>query len=173
MALILLRHTRPDCPEGLCYGRSDLGLAGDFLTEKLRIAAQLPDILRIVTSPLTRCRLLAEAVGEARGLPVTVEPGLAEMDFGAWEGRTWNAIPRAEIDAWRDDVLDARPHGGESVRDFSARVGAALDRAARGARPALVVAHAGVIKVARVARGDAAGWSSTIGFGEWWGVDWP
>ena len=27
MSLILLRHTRPEVPEGVCYGRADLPLA--------------------------------------------------------------------------------------------------------------------------------------------------
>ncbi len=171
MALILLRHTRPEGAEGLCYGRSDLAMAADFAAHAQRIAAQLPEVTRILTSPLSRCRRLAEAVAALRGLPVEIDAGLVEMDFGRWENRPWQAIPRDELDAWRDDFLAARPHGGESVQDLADRVGAALDAAAQGARPALLVTHAGVIKAARVALGQTDGWQSQIGFGEWMRID--
>ncbi|MFN4100141.1 MAG: histidine phosphatase family protein, partial [Pararhodobacter sp.] len=135
--------------------------------------AQLPEFTRILSSPLSRCRLLAEAVAEARGHNVTIDPRLTEMDFGRWESLLWSAIPRTEIDAWRDDFLDARPHGGESVRDLADRVQAALDDAARGPVPVLVVTHAGVIKAAKAARGMAGGWQSENPFGDWVRMDWP
>ncbi|MFN4100140.1 MAG: histidine phosphatase family protein, partial [Pararhodobacter sp.] len=62
MSLILLRHTRPMVTEGTCYGRTDLSLADDFSGSAAKIAAQLPEFTRILSSPLSRCRLLAEAV---------------------------------------------------------------------------------------------------------------
>jgi len=173
MSLILLRHTRPLMEEGLCYGRTDLSLAGDFTDSAMRIAAQLPDFKMILSSPLSRCRRLAEAIGAARGQDITLDPRLTEMDFGDWESRLWTAIPRAEIDAWRDDFLDARPHGGESVRQLADRVQAALDDAVRGPVPVLVVTHSGVIKAARAARGEAEGWQSQTAFGQWFRTDWP
>lgn len=45
---------------------------------------------------------------------------------------------------------DARPHGGESLRGFAARVGRWLDGQAQLERGAVVVTHAGVIKAALV-----------------------
>lgn len=30
MSLILVRHTRPDVPRGLCYGRLDVGVLDTF-----------------------------------------------------------------------------------------------------------------------------------------------
>ena len=48
---------------------------------------------------------------------------LAEMDFGAWEGRPWAEVPEAELSAWTDDFADHAPGGtGECVRDFLSRV---------------------------------------------------
>lgn len=46
------------------------------------------------------------------------------MGFGAWEMRAWNAIPRAEVDAWAADLLHYRPDGGENVLDMACRVAA-------------------------------------------------
>lgn len=167
MALILLRHTRPAVAEGTCYGRTDLDLAADFPAESARIASELPDITRILSSPLSRCLRLARAIGAARDLPVTPDPRLIEMDFGTWEGRPWSAIPRPEIDAWRDDFLAARPHGGESVQALAARVADALAEAATGTVPVLIVTHAGVIKAALAAQGIPDAWRAETAFGTW------
>lgn len=172
MALILLRHTRPLGADGLCYGRTDLALDDSFDGETARLAGELPDIVRIVTSPLSRCHLLAQALADVRGLPVEVLPGLIEMDFGTWEGRRWDDVPRDQLDAWSADFHHARPHGGESVTQLLARARAALDAVMAGPAPVLVVAHAGIIKAALAATGAADGWRAEIGFGQWLRVEW-
>ena len=89
------------------------------------------------------------------------------MDFGAWEGRPWNAIPRAELDAWAADLLHARPHGGESVAMLARPHPPRARRAAAAAGDTLAVTHAGPIRAALFATGgDAAAWQRAIGFGE-------
>lgn len=166
MSLILLRHTRPVGAAGLCYGRTDLLPDDSFDAEVARLAESLPPFERIVTSPLTRCRWLAEALGARRAVAPEADDRLVEMDFGRWEGLSWDAVPRAELDAWAADFLQARPHGGESVADLGARATAALREAAASRRPTLVVAHAGVIKAALVAAGDPKGWHVETGFAQ-------
>lgn len=165
MALILLRHTTPQVAEGICYGQTDLRLADSFEHEAQVALNALPKFDAIVTSPLTRCRLLADFITLRVSLCVTEDARLMEMDFGAWEGVAWNDIPRAEIDAWAEDVLHARPHGGESVamlRDRSLK--ALADWQARYERP-LIVTHAGVIKAA-LSKGDTAqDFTAKIDFG--------
>lgn len=168
--MILLRHTRPIGAEGLCYGRSDLLPGPDLADETRRLAASLPPLARIISSPLTRCRLLAEGLSQALSLPLSTDARLAEMDFGAWEGRPWAEVPRTELDEWAADLLNARPHGGESVAELAARVQAALADLRAGPGRALVVTHAGVIKAALSARQGMAGWEAQIAFGatlEW------
>ena len=44
MGVILLRHTKPDAPEGLCYGRLDLAPAMGFAAQAAAIAQDLPPI---------------------------------------------------------------------------------------------------------------------------------
>ena len=127
--------------------------------------ARLGPVGRIVSSPLGRCRRLAELIGVRRGLPVTVDPRWREMDFGRWEGRPWEAIPRAEIDAWATDLLHARPHGGESVAMLRTRTRAVVEETLAAGVPCLAVTHAGVIRAARMAAGEAA-WDREICFGE-------
>jgi alpha-ribazole phosphatase len=165
--VILLRHTRPAVAEGVCYGRTDLDLDGGFDAALAEILSGLPEVAAVATSPLGRCRRLAEAVAAARDLPLATDPRLVEMDFGAWEGRPWRALPRDQLDAWAADFHGARPHGGERVADLAARVGAALAAAPSGPPPLLWVSHAGVARAAAARTGRAQGWDTRLDFGRW------
>jgi broad specificity phosphatase PhoE len=78
---------------------------------------------RVITSPLFRARETAELV--ARGVPIEADPRLREMDYGAWEGRTYAEIEERDAVLRRDwelapDVV-ACP-GGESGDDVAQRV---------------------------------------------------
>jgi alpha-ribazole phosphatase len=167
MPVILLRHTRPAVAEGTCYGRSDLALAQDFGAALAGILRDLPEVARVVTSPLTRCRRLAEAIAAERGLGLVADDRLREMDFGSWEGRAWAAIPRADLDAWAADFHGARPHGGESVAMLAARVGAALTETPASRPPVLWVAHSGIARAAAALTGRDPGWETDLAFGAW------
>jgi alpha-ribazole phosphatase len=164
MALILVRHTTPLVAAGTCYGRTDLPLAESFEAEAATVAralaaarAGLPATGPILSSPLSRCRRLAERLG-----PHDLHDGFVEMDFGAWEGQPWDAIPRAELDLWAEDFLGARPHGGESVAALRDRVADALEGLPDGA---VVVTHAGVIKAAAAILNHPEGWDIRPAFG--------
>lgn len=165
MALILLRHTTPDVAPGTCYGQTDLDVAASFKTEAASSLAALPAFQQIVSSPLKRCRKLAEFASEKAGVPVTFDPRLIEMDFGSWEGRLWSEIERNEIEAWASDFYHARPHGGESVAILHARIRAALKELKDQDKSTLIVSHAGVIRAA-LARGETAeDFNTEIAFG--------
>jgi alpha-ribazole phosphatase len=165
VALILLRHTRPEGGAGVCYGVTDLAPGPEWRREARRLAAQLPPFARIASSPLTRCLTLARALATARNVPLTTDPRLAEIDFGIWEGRRWDDLPRDQIDAWAADLMGARPHGGESVRMLETRVGPALDD--YEADGALLVTHMGVIRAALARAGRDGAWETRLGFAEW------
>lgn len=139
MRLHLIRHPKPVIAPGVCYGRHDC--AADGVAETvLALRAVLPAGLPLWSSPLMRCRALAE---QLHARPV-IDDRLAEMHFGAWEGRHWDDIPRAELDAWAADVAGYAPPGGESPRDLQRR---ALDFVASLTVPeAVIVTHAGVIR---------------------------
>ena len=146
MRLYLVRHPRPEVAAGHCYGRSDL--AADHADVERVLAALasqgLPGAMPVYASPLARSAVLAHRLSPAP----TFDARLAEMDFGAWEMRSWDDIPRSEIDAWSADLLHYRPGGGESVMDVAARVaafGADIRREAHA--QALVVCHAGTMRL--------------------------
>ncbi|SFD97480.1 histidine phosphatase family protein [Massilia yuzhufengensis] len=142
MQLVLVRHPQPAIEAGICYGRTDVASPSAETARVAEIlrAAGLPGTLPVYASPLQRCADLARQLGT----PVTFDARLAEMDFGAWEMRGWDAIPRAEVDAWAADLLDYRPGGGENVRDVARRV-AAFRAGLR--TPALLVCHAGTMRL--------------------------
>jgi alpha-ribazole phosphatase len=147
MKLHLLRHPQPAVAPGLCYGASDVAPDAAALGQvrAALAAAGLPGALPVYTSPLQRCALLARGL---RPAALHVDARLAEMDFGAWELRSWADIARLEVDAWAADLLHYRPGGAENVLDVARRVaafGAGL-RAAQVAE-ALVVCHAGTIRL--------------------------
>ena len=77
-----------------------------------------------------------------------------EMNFGRWEGKPWDDVPRNELDLWASDFHRAKPHGGESVADMQRRVSAAIDDYAAMPGLVLLVTHLGVIRCALV---DGAG----------------
>ncbi len=167
MALILLRHTEPDVAKGICYGRTDLDLRAEAeadIEEALERVAEPPS--SIVSSPAKRCLTLAKRAKARFDVEYTALDALWEMDFGSWEGRPWVEIPRTELDLWAEDFMDARPHGGESVRQLQARVLTALTMLARNG-PTLVITHAGIQKVAAAAMGQPDAWSLSLPYGHW------
>ena len=139
---VLLRHGEtPLSAERRFAGRGDIPLTE---TGKLqaKAAAQrlaaLGGVQLIITSPLQRARLTAEAVAVATGAPVQVDEGWIETDFGEWEGLSYaEAMERwpGEVTAWMNDTSVAPP-GGESFAAAGRRVLAALDRLLDRASPA-------------------------------------
>lgn len=138
MQLYLIRHPQPEVAEGVCYGRTDLPLREPWTADCL--IERLPAGLPVVSSPLRRCAEFAAALSPQ----ATIDPRLTELDFGVWEMQTWDAIPRAQIDAWTADPLGFKGHGGESVTQMQARVRLAL---AGLEGDCVWVTHAGVMKL--------------------------
>ncbi|MEL6766991.1 MAG: histidine phosphatase family protein [Pseudomonadota bacterium] len=145
--LILLRHPRPAAEPGLCYGRQDIPPGPDASVEIAAALAHTPRGTAVLTSPARRARVLAEALAARDGVALQVDPRLQELDFGAWEGRLWSEIDRAESDPWAADPHRRAPPGGETFGALYDRVAEALTAAPMGA---LIVTHAGPIRAARM-----------------------
>lgn len=143
--LFLVRHTAVSVPAGTCYGRTNVALDEAKFTQALPgIHTQLPHHAVMLCSPLTRCVHLADALRAlAPNRSIVIEPDLIEHDFGAWEGRLWDEIPREEIDAWAADYLNYVPSHGESVAGMAERSAAAVLRHIREDLPLIVISHAG------------------------------
>lgn len=131
--------------------------------------ARLPAVLagiefsRVYCSDLLRCRetlarirpdLVPEAYYDAR---------IRELNFGEWEGLTYEELKGLKTYRnWIDDPASSKPPGGESWRQFEARVEAFLhdlsdnlvdsshntgEGGAYFLAPALIVTHGGVISL--------------------------
>lgn len=147
MRLILVRHPQPLVAPGVCYGSSDLPAAPDDVARvhaALLASASIPPGTPLYSSPLQRCTALASLLGVH-----TLDARLAEMDFGAWEQRSWDDIPRAEVDGWAADLAHYRPGGGESVLQVAERVAAFRSDLLHqhGGQAAAIICHAGTIRL--------------------------
>ncbi len=156
MRLLLIRHTAPDIQPGHCYGRLDVPARVPELAAWLADwdAGRHPGqpwrgYGRLLSSPALRCAELAGALSVRLGLAVEQDPCWREMDFGAWEGRSWDAIGRKSVDDWAADPVHHAPGGGESALAMMRRVaqGGASVRAAE--RDAILVCHGGTIRMLR------------------------
>jgi len=150
LTLWLQRHAAVLCAPGLCYGRTDVAADAQATAVAAQALAEAaPPGVAVWRSPLGRCAQLADALAALRPDlgAARIDPRLAEMDFGAWEGLPWSAIARSDFEAWMADFADARPGGdGESTRRFMQRVAAAWADWRASARPAVWITHSGVIR---------------------------
>src|SRR5271165_1619669 len=117
---LLLRHGQTALSaERRFAGRGDVPLTDTGRQQAAAAGSALAarDVDLIITSPLRRARHTAEAVAERTGAGLTVDDGLAETDFGAWEGLSFAEVGAqypAELAAWLADA-DVAPPGGESI----------------------------------------------------------
>ena len=154
--LSLLRHGAVrDLERRIARGQLDTGLSDPGLEEERRLVRALsiarPDVERVFSSDLPRCRSLSEALAGALGREVEYDERLREQSLGTWEGRTWDELSEEQpgrISAYWADYASTRPPEGESLIDVDARVHA-FWREVRDSlldRRAIVVTHVGVLR---------------------------
>ena len=180
MKLWLVRHALPLIAPGICYGRHPVAADAGATAQCARALAHvLPGGTRVASSPLQRCGQLSLVLQQLRpDLAYETDPRLQEMDFGQWEGRAWQDIAPAELQAWTDDFANYAVGGdGESVSQVMARVASAFDEL-QGPAGTLWITHAGVMRavhllargVRQVARADQ--WPRDApAYGQWCTLD--
>ncbi len=127
MELILIRHTSVDVLPGTCYGRTDVPLRDSFPDEAEEVRRQLESFEpfdAVFTSPLSRCRLLADYCGYPKAIR---DVRLMELDFGLWEMQAYDSIRDPQLAKWYADYLHVAATGGESFMDQFKRVSAFID----------------------------------------------
>ncbi len=176
MKLWLVRHALPLVDSGVCYGALDVAAdASATLQAAGKLAQALPHGVRVVSSPLQRCELLAHTLcGLRPDLAYKTDHRLAEINFGCFEGQRWDAMPRQALDNWTADFWQHRFGGVQSVAEFMAQVASVWDEAVLGPQHQVWITHAGVIRAAHLlARGvrqvqHAAQWPlDAPAFGQW------
>lgn len=140
----LLRHGAPETA-GLLLGHDDNPSTPAGIEACMTRATDL-EVDAIVASDLGRAVRAAEAIGNLRSLPVTVDPRWRELGFGEWDGRASDELDRQALDRFWDDPDAFPPPGGERWSSLLARVEAALGDLPSG--PVLVVTHGGAMRAA-------------------------
>jgi broad specificity phosphatase PhoE len=113
------------------------------------LAAHLPKARAVLRSDARCAAETAAALG--LGDTASVDPGVADWDFGRWRGRSLDEVEAGEpeaVVAWRSDPAGA-PHGGESLVALLARVRGWLE-AQDGEGVRVAVTHPSVIRAAVV-----------------------
>jgi broad specificity phosphatase PhoE len=152
--ILLARHGETAAKRRrLFLGRSELQLneAGRAQAQRLADAVADAGLVRLYSSPSGRAMQTAAIVGSRVGLPTIADERLVETHKGRWERRHRDEVKARERHVY--DLLRRAPHrfrypGGEALHEHQRRVRAALEDIARGPLPALIVCHAGTIRVA-------------------------
>lgn len=157
--LVLWRHGQTAWNvERRFQGKTDIPLDETGITQADR-AARLLSGLRptaIVSSPLQRAAVTAQALARVTGLDVEFDRDLSERDGGEWEGLT-----AAEIrERYPTEHAIWQPPGGETSEEVAKRVGAALERAVER------LSSAGVLVVASHGAALRLGMSHLLGLPE-------
>lgn len=151
--LTVVRHGETELNRiGSFQGQVDVPLNVNGLAQAQRLAKRLAHepFDELHCSDLQRAVQTAEPIARQSGLPVHYHRGLREQSFGVLDGMTLTEVQCDQSDlwlAWLKHDADFTLPGGESVRQFSARVLDAfmsLEQNARRPR-LLVICHGGVL----------------------------
>jgi len=154
--MIFIRHGETDWNRATrLQGQRDIPLNARGQRQAARNGRVLPALLgktpwRFIASPLGRTvETMTIALGAAgmAGAGYETDDQLKEISFGDWEGLTLAEVEQIDADGGRKRQADKWrfvPPGGESYFDLSQRIG---DWLAGHDRPAVIVAHGGVLRV--------------------------
>ncbi len=166
----LLRH-------GECEGGEILRGHTDVVVSQTGRASMTCAIERLVeghhvefdhmfSSPLRRCSEFALNLNLKNGVPLTLEAGLKEVNFGDWDGETIESLYQHSaqmIESYWKDPWAVTPPNGESMLEFESRVDALWQTILHqyNGQTLLLITHAGVM---RHLMANALGASGVAGF---------
>jgi alpha-ribazole phosphatase/probable phosphoglycerate mutase len=147
-----IRHAETEMAGRFC-GHSDPELNAQGRTQLASLADQLSaePIDTVYSSDLRRASATAQAIASVREIPQVIRPALREIDFGQWEGLSWEQIEQMDPEYARTWIA-RYPHlpapSGETFQAFEARVLREVNHLLDGNRgPIAVVTHGGVLRV--------------------------
>lgn len=150
----LIRHATPEGVAGVCYGRSDPGLSFAGKQEARRVSKRLrrEPLSHIYSSPLRRARETALFIAKPHGLTVEPVEELSEMDFGDFEGLTYEQIERrspGHFKLWMESPTEISFPNGEGFSEMRNRVLSTIKqiRTQHAGETIALIAHSGVIRI--------------------------
>lgn len=157
LELVCVRHGKTQWNKDKRYlGHTDIGLLHESLTELLPVRKALEGVIfrKVICSDLTRCRETLEWIYPASNHGVYYDQRLREMDFGDWEGHTYDQLKGSSIyREWLSNPKAVTAPGGESwghfqerLKDFMSSLTALVKKESKDSNRVLVVTHGGVIR---------------------------
>ena len=167
--LILIRHGEtPHNRDKRYQGHRDTPLTKKGKRQTRKIALRLRDepLDAIYSSDLKRTRYLAEIINSYHSLKINILSELREINFGDWEGKTYNEIQRewkGLLSGWEKEPSKIKIPKGESIKDLAGRVRSTTKKIVSNYpdQRIAIVTHGGPIRIILM---DALG----RGADNWW-----
>lgn len=146
----LLRHGEPEGEQCL-RGSTNHTLTKLGWKQSEQATIPNPGWTQVVSSPLARCADFAKVYAKKSRLPLSLNTGFQEIDFGLWDGKTYKELydscPDALSNFWSDPYHHTPPEG-ELMEHFNRRVYQAWNQLVVSAKGehVLLVTHGGVIR---------------------------
>lgn len=152
LVISLLRHGLTIANEKRAY----IGWTDSPLSERGERSLQAKNypqgsVQLLFSSPLQRCLATADILFPQQKAQVIEE--LKEMNFGAWEGKTYDELKDRPIyRQWLNDIFSEPIEAGESYSQFSNRIADGLEKVYERAidkqvNHLAIVTHGGVIRL--------------------------
>jgi alpha-ribazole phosphatase len=150
--VLFIRHAETEMAGRFCgHSDPDLNAQGRMQLTPLAHGLSGEPLDIVYSSDLRRASATARAIAAVREIPQVVRPALREIDFGQWEGLSWEQIEQMDP-AYARKWMGRYPHlaapSGESFQAFEARV---LEEVKflldSNGGPIAVVTHGGVLRV--------------------------
>jgi probable phosphoglycerate mutase len=128
-----------------------LGTLGKAQAERLAERFANENVASIQTSPLERAVETSEPIAARLGQPLEICHDIAEIDFGAWSGTSFETLAQdPRWAAWNNARSNSRPPYGEAMLEVQARIVGTLEqlRHRYSDRSVILVSHCDVIKAA-------------------------
>lgn len=151
--VLFIRHAETDMAGTFCgHSNPPINSRGRQQIQKLMSALDGREIECIFTSDLVRAASTAGTLADALGISCIKRPNLREINFGSWEGLTWQQIQNqneAYARRWTETYPNLPAPDGESFADFQTRVISEVTGIFNSTdhRQAAVVTHGGVMRV--------------------------
>lgn len=132
--LLLIRHGQNDVMARALAGRMPgvhLNQVGRSQADQLAENLKLQPIRAIYSSPLERAMETAAPLAACLNLPIQVQDGLLEIDYGRWQGRTYKQLQHTKL--WK--ILHQEPSrvrfpAGETLEEAQRRLVTSLENIA-------------------------------------------
>lgn len=148
--ILFMRHPQTVANEARCYsGQTDVGLSELGNTQ----CSQAIDALiawkptQVISSPLSRCKAIAEPVARTFDIDLILDPRITELDFGPLDGKTFDECMAAGLTfPWSQVPGDWPCQDGESLECFNTRIASFLADLRNTTHDTAVICHGGVIR---------------------------